>query len=245
MATNSILPAAWQVPQRFRDRLGTHAGRQRAMEHQGHLLLVLHTPPAPDDATRSGRFFWREPDGQWHSSDLGSGLGSLEKHLSQYAEQINRFEQEEENADGAEDYFRVLLGVAPLLRASRHLHETLQQARTMIPHDRDIINLRDRAGELERSAELLYADAKNGLDYAQARRAEEQSEAALSMSVAAHRLNLLVAFFFPIATLATLFGTNLVHGFETRDAPLPFLILVTLGLTCGVILTRFVTIRRR
>ena len=59
MTNRSILPAVWQVPQEFRDRLGDRAGRQRAMAADGHLLLVLHRPPGPEDAERSGRFFWR------------------------------------------------------------------------------------------------------------------------------------------------------------------------------------------
>ena len=69
-----ILPSAWQVPAAIRNRLGSRVGRQRTMAADGHLLLVLHAPPKPDDPERVGRFFWRNPQGEWLSKDLGSGI---------------------------------------------------------------------------------------------------------------------------------------------------------------------------
>ena len=56
------------------------------------------------------------------------------------------------------------------------------------------------------------------------------------MSVAAHRLNILAAFFFPLATLSAIFGMNLRHGFETEPWPAPFIVLIALGLGIGIIL---------
>ncbi len=70
----SIIPATWQIPAAIRNRLGNSAGRQRTMAAEDHLLLVLHAPPKPDDSERSGRFFWRSPQGDWLSKDLGSGI---------------------------------------------------------------------------------------------------------------------------------------------------------------------------
>ena len=57
------------------------------------------------------------------------------------------------------------------------------------------------------------------------------------MAVAAHRLNGLAAFFFPIATVMTIFGANLKHGLEERYWPLPFLVCAGLGLIGGIVLT--------
>lgn len=74
MSTSSLLPSAWDLPPVFRDRLGSHPGRQRAMFADGHLLLILHEPPKPDVNERLGCFFWRHPDGTWSSSGLGVGL---------------------------------------------------------------------------------------------------------------------------------------------------------------------------
>ena len=72
----TMLPTSWEVPQVFRDRLGSRVGRQRAMVAEGHLLLVLHAPPAPDQDEREGRFFWRKPDGTWVSDRMGVGQHS-------------------------------------------------------------------------------------------------------------------------------------------------------------------------
>ncbi len=57
MAEQSILPAVWDVPQKFRDRLGQIAGKQRAMSAEDHLLILLHSPPKPEEDERVGRFF--------------------------------------------------------------------------------------------------------------------------------------------------------------------------------------------
>jgi len=61
------------------------------------------------------------------------------------------------------------------------------------------------------------------------------------MSVSAHRLNLLAAFFFPIATLSTIFGMNLTSGLERAAAPIPFFLLVGAGLAFGLTLQSFLT----
>ncbi|MEX0819428.1 MAG: hypothetical protein WD070_07535, partial [Pirellulaceae bacterium] len=82
---------------------------------------------------------------------------------------------------------------------------------------------------------------KNALDVLVAKRAEEQSVASHRMSVSAHRLNMLAAFFFPIATLASIFGANLRHGWEDTWPPIPMLAVLGLGLLLGGILTMFVT----
>ena len=110
--------------------------------------------------------------------------------------------------------------------------------------DRKVLNYRDRAYALSRQAEILQADAKVALDYRIARQAEEQSRSSRQMAIAAHRLNLLAAFFFPIATLSAIFGMELRSGLETLDRPdlpLPFLAVLGLGLAGGLVLTSFVT----
>ena len=70
---------------------------------------------------------------------------------------------------------------------------------------------------IARSAELLHNDAKNALDFAVAERAEYEAESSRRALTAAHRLNTLVACFFPIATMAAIFGANLGHGLESYD----------------------------
>jgi hypothetical protein len=240
----SLLPADWDVPAKLRARLGTEAGRQRILYEDGHLVLVLHAPPEPEDTERRGRFFWRDPAGNWRVAPKGEGIANLDQHLYEYEAIIERLEQAEDAAREARDYFEILDHVNPLARASRNMYETLQQAREKVSDDRLLIVARDQAYELTRRTDLLHDDGKNGLDFAVAWQAEQQAESSYQMSVATHRLNLLVAFFFPIATLMAVFGANLRHGLEGWDqlnGPLPLLAVLGAGLVSGVILTGFVT----
>ncbi|MDA9777207.1 hypothetical protein N9D38_02105 [Rubripirellula sp.] len=230
---NRLLPATWDVPKTFRDRLGKAVGRQRMMFSDGHLLLVLHAPPERDQEERIGRFFWRKPDGTWSSNNLGSGLGSLLKHLEEYDRYLDRLEEQEQQASRARDFFEINDHLAPLLRASSNLHAVLHDARKHCPDIRELIDARDRAYGIERAAELLAVGCKNGLDYQMARQAEEQSEAGHRMAVASHRLNRIVAFFLPLATLSGLFGVNLRSGLEDVPAPYAFLGVTMIALLIG------------
>jgi hypothetical protein len=234
MVPKSILPPTWEVPTEFRKRLGEKAGRQRTMLADGHLLLVLHRPPKRDDPERIGRVFWRKPDGTWQSNELGSGSAALARHLTEYADAIERYDQQEDEATSVAQYFAVLGGMSPLVRTVRNMHAALQDAREQVPDDRDLIVLRDRAYELERSAEILLGDVRNALDFAVAQKSEEQAAASHQMAVSSHRLNMLVAFFFPIATLTAVFGANLSHPLEQIiPPPYAFLTVIGAGLLLG------------
>ena len=251
MESTGILPPVWEVPAEFRDRLGDQVGRQRAMISDDHLLLILHDPPAPDESGRDGQFFWRQPNGTWSSSKLGAGPQALGQHLDAFQKLINRFEDQDQVADNATAYFTVLHGLAPIRRSTRNMHQALQQAREMCPEDRDLINFRDRAYQIERAADLLSNDAKTSLDFLIAKRSEEHAENSEQMAHASHRLNLLAAFFFPMATLCALFGVNLKHGLETihglseitsaRAPSFPFIAMVLVGIVLGGLLTRFIS----
>ena len=237
MVPKSILPPTWDVPAAFRGRLGEKVGRQRAMLADGHLLLVLHKPPKGSDPDRAGRAFWRKPDGTWQSNELGHGPAALSRHLAEYADLIDRYDRQEDEATSVSEYFAVLEGMSPLARTIRNLHAALQDAREKMPDDRDLINARDRAYELERSGDLLLADVRNALEFAVAKKAEEQAATSHQMAVSSHRLNMLVAFFFPIATLTAVFGANLTHPLE-QIIPPPYAFFAVLGagllLGCGL-----------
>src|SRR5206468_3122651 len=112
------------------------------------------------------------------------------------------------------------------------------EARTLVPADRDLINPRDRAGEVERAVELLHGDVRNGLDFTIAHQAERQAEQAHGMAVAGYRLNLLAALFVPITALGSVFGMHLAHGLDGWATPAHFWGVVGLGLLVGVILAR-------
>jgi hypothetical protein len=236
-----LIPPLWKVPQVFRDRMGEQVGRQRSMVADGHLLLVLHAPPKPNENQRHGRFFWRDAEGQWTSKDRGTGINALNKHLEEYEELIAALDRLEEKATTSGEYFTILEQLSPVQRTATNLHRVLQEAREECPEFRELINLRDRAYGLERTAELLLAEVKNALDVLVAKRAEEHAVSSHRMSVSAHRLNVLAALFFPLATLMTIFGANLRHGWEDTWPPIPMLIVLGLGLALGGILTVFVT----
>jgi hypothetical protein len=240
----SILPLTWQVPQIFRDRLGNKVGYQRAMEADQHLLLVLHRPPKPDEVEREGRFFWRQPDASWNSSHHGGGPNALVRHLDEYEQQVRHFDEMEERATSAPEYFSVLDGLAPLLRAARHLHQVLQEARKLLPNERELINFRDRAYDIERTAELLYSDARNSLEFLVARKTEENAVSSRRMEVAAHRLNKLAAFFLPLATISALVEVDPDKLSRHAQQPLTLIVLTAAGLTAGWLLTQMIGARR-
>jgi hypothetical protein len=244
MPPKSLLPTVWNVPVEFRARLGDRVGKQRAMTAEGHLLLVLHRPPGANQAERVGRYFWREPTGGWHGFEPGGAAISLANHLAELRDLFDRLDAREDAATTAREYFEVLGAVGPVLRSSRHLHAVLQQAREALPHERDLINFRDQAYELERSFELLQGDTQNGLQHAVAWRAEQQAESSRRMALAAYRLNLLAAFFFPLATLSAVMGANLQHGLETLPPPVPFLVFVATGLAAGALLAGYLFARK-
>ena len=231
-----LIPEDWEVPAIFRQRLGDQVGRQRPMIADGHLLLVLHQPPRHDQNERRPAIFWRNPAGEWRASGDESGGTALESHFAEYHSRLLELDEQEVDARKAEELFTILSEVTPLHRSARHQHAALQEARDQIKEARDLIYFRDRTYEIERAAELLYTDAKNALDFSIARRAEEQAQSSYQMAVSSHRLNVLAAFFFPIATLSAMFGINMQHGFETEWAPQPFLVTMIGGLLIGFVL---------
>lgn len=234
------LPDEWRIPAQIRERLGDNAGRQRAMNYEGHLLLVLHAPPGPDDRNREGRLFWRAPTGSWACNTSGSVINVLKQHVKDFSDRADKLDEDLQAASCANDYFAILQSVAPLHRTARNLHTTLQQARELMPDDREIIVARDAAGDVERSFELLHMDAKNGLDYTVASRAELQSERSYEMAASAHRLNLLAAVFFPITAISSIFGMNIASGLETVPGRWLFWVVLGVGFLSGLILSRMI-----
>lgn len=236
-AMAKVIPHTWELPQKFRDRMGAGAGKQRAMVHEGHLLLVLHAVPTPGAIERDAAVFWRSPEGAWKSAGaVKGGLPALRSLVEAYTTTVAGLEDRVEKAQRAADYFKVLFAATPLLRAARNLHKTLQAAREATPNDSDIITLRDAAYEVERTADIVVADAKSGLDFCVAQRAEQQAESSEHIAVSGHKLNLIAALFFPITALGSIFGMNFIHGFETAHAPFLFWIILGIAFLSGFFL---------
>jgi len=211
------------------------------MQSEGQLLIVAHLVPEHDEASRRGILFWRDAGGEWKCSNGDPGRIALTMHMDRYSKRLDAFEQQEAAANKADDYLPLLDGLAPILRSTRNLLEALEEARKAVPDARELIDLRDRAYDLARQAELLYEDSKNSMDVAIVRRADEQAQTTHQMMVAAHRLNILAALFFPFATLGALFGTTLTDNWSWSQSPAPFFLFVLVSLLGGLALTLFVT----
>ncbi|HMO83707.1 MAG TPA: hypothetical protein PKC18_02180 [Lacipirellulaceae bacterium] len=239
---SALLPSHWDVPAELQARLGDQAGRQRTLSHDGHLLVVLHAPPSPTSARWEGGFFWGDPAGRWLPAGSSAEGGALGELLAEYERAVDAAQQAEDAAQTARDYFQLLNQLTPLARSARHLYEALQKAREEAKDDRRLLLWRDRAYAMSRSADLLQEDAKNALDFAVAQRAEEEVEPNRRVEAAGHRLNLLAAFFFPLATLVAIFGMEVRNGLEVWDdyTPLPMLAIIAVGLMLGVIVARLI-----
>lgn len=246
------VPQTWELPEAFRKRLGTTVGRQRAMESAGQLLLVLHAPPDADEVMRRGRLFWRKDDNSWLAAgEKGAGRLTLASHLDEYQQRLDRIETDVQKATTAREYFDALEKLTPLHRSAKNQHHVLQDARKMCPEVRDLIDLRDRAYQIERTAELSLQETRHLLDLAIARKAEEEAAASKRIEASAHRLNILAAWFFPVVTVSALLGIDLetasaVAGRDLRPvAPYLFGSLLLGGLIVGGILSTVVTQRHR
>lgn len=227
-----IIPPTWTVPEAIRMRLGQSSyGRQRAIVEEGHLVLVLHKPPGPDDRSREGVLFWRTPAGEWLFNRGGPGPGSLKRHIQSYADLEMKLTAEYEQAADINTLFDLMETLTPLVRAARNVHQALQTAREAIKGDTFLVEMRDQAYELGRNFELLQEDVRNAIQHRSARKAEEQAKLSEQALHASHRLNILAALFFPLTAIASVFGMNLAHGLSEQD---PGIFWVVFVLGCGL-----------
>ena len=235
---SSLLPAGWQVSPAIRNRLGREAGPQRAMYEDGHLLLILHEVPPPDGPERKPAFFWRNPAGEWKCSRYILPCGTLADYLKTFEDRLLKLEANENVASTAAQHHAVLEATSPVLRAVRGVHRVLQQAREMVKDDRELINHRDRAAALERTAELVLQDAQFGLSFIAARQSESQAESARRMAATAHRLNILAAVFLPLTAVASLLSMEVHAGVpDTREN---FWVIVAATALVGIIIAMMV-----
>lgn len=238
MNNSKILPTEWEIPQHFRARFGEEAGQQRLMVEEGHLLLVLHEPPAPGVNERQAKIFWRSPEGVWKVADAtDDGLKALQQHLHKYVYVVERLEKQLASAQRAEDFFNILRTAAPTLRAIRHMYHIFQDARNKFRDVRELIIFRDQTYELERTTELLDAEAKHALDFTIAQHSEEEAQHSREIAESSYRLNLLASLFLPTMALAGLLSMNFPETLSNFDSPLTFLTVLGVGIGLGYYLT--------
>jgi len=228
-----ITPPTWNLPEPIRIRLGQSSyGRQRAIVEEGHVLLILHKPPGPDDRAREGVLFWRNPAGEWQSNRGGPGPGGLKRHVQSYLDLESQYSAEYEKSPEINALFDLMEILTPLARAGRNMHQALQAAREAIKGDTFLIEMRDLAYEVERNLELLSEDVRNEIQHRTVRKAEEQARLSEQAVQASHRLNILAALFFPLTAIASIFGMNLMHGLDEHK-PIIFWLVFAVGCVLG------------
>jgi hypothetical protein len=210
-----ITPPGWNLPEPIRARIGTKTvGRQRIIFEDGHLLIILHRPPTADDLTREGVLFWRNPDGHWKWTRGVNGGPALAAHVQSYADREAELATEYEGATDAKSLYELQAAVTPVARSARNMHSALQAARDAVKSEKLLIDMRDRAYEIERNLELLLEDIRNMIQYRTMKEAEEQSRLSAEALRASHRLNVLAAIFLPFGAIAGVFGMNFPSGFD-------------------------------
>ena len=65
---------------------------------------------------------------------------------------------------------------------------------------------------------------------------KEELEQGREMAIAGHRLNVLAAVFFPVVTIASIFGMSLKHGLEDVFSPILFWVVLLIGIVSGFVL---------
>ena len=184
------------------------------MKADGHILLILHKLPEPGAEERAARIFWRNPHGEWQSSDGGAGLADFKTHISEYDRAADQLDIRLHSERSAENYFAVLHALTPLARAAKHLAAVLQEAREEVSTDRHILLARDEMVEIERHCELMLTEAQQGMQFLATQRADEQARQSERIAVAGHRLNLLMAMCLPATAIASILSMNAEQRWE-------------------------------
>lgn len=234
------LPGGWSLPDTIVQRFGDNFGKQRAMVADGHLLLILHKLPQWGERKRKAVLFWRAPNGDWQTTLGGKGLPALQQHLKSYEKAEIAFDERYDQAGTAEEYFRLLEELAPVLHAAQNLYATLQSAREAVTSDKNLIAHRDAAANLTRNLELIHQSARNGLDFEIARQAESQARLSEESIRIANRLNIIAAIFLPLTAVAGLFGMNLPSGLS-QESPVIFWVILVAAFVLGFALKGWVT----
>lgn len=205
----SIIPKSWNVSPTIRHRVGEDVGRQRLIEEDGQILVILHQVPVVEEKShREAALFWRDEMGDWKSSPSSGGKSELNTLVKDYQRKLTELDQMLESAEDPGVIHDVIDAVTPVLRAGRHAAQVLSELRKALKDDLDILATRDMAVNMERNGDLLLQDAKSSLEYLIAKNAAAQAKDAQMAAKEAQKLNRLAAFFFPLMTLAAILGMN-------------------------------------
>ena len=205
----SIIPKSWNISATIRQRVGEEAGRQRLIAEDGEILVLLHRVPSADDkGRREAALFWYDGQGNWKSSPHSGGRSELRTLLESYQKRLRELDVSLEAVDDAVVIHSVIDEATPVARAGRHLAQVICELRKALRDDLEILSIRDQAVNMERSGDLLLQDAKSSLDFSIAKNTAAQAKDAQMAAQEARKLNRMAAFFFPLMTIAAVFGMN-------------------------------------
>jgi hypothetical protein len=137
-----------------------------------------------------------------------------------------------EKATDPSGIHEVIDEATPVARAGRHVMKVIGELRKALPADGDILAIRDMSVAMERSGELLISDAKSSLDYMIAKSSAAQARQAHEAAQEARKLNWLAAFFFPLMTIAAIFGMNDPLNMLAKNS---IWIVLLIGITLGAV----------
>ena len=231
-----IVPEVWNLPRTLRERVGPRAGRPRVMSHEGHHLLLLHQVPKDAEPDRHAVVFWRTPEGDWRCAPGRDDISTLQAHVEAYGDYLEALDARLEKSSHAEDFLGVLQAARPVQRAARHMQLAIAQLKDAVPTDEALLPIRDRAYEIERTADQLVDEANGEMQLLMARRAEEQARLSERIAVETHRLNMLAAVFLPVTALGAILGMNLENGLEHLPEPVTFWSIVAGAFLLGFVI---------
>lgn len=229
----SIIPKSWNISEAIRKRVGEGVGRQRLIAEDGELLVILHQlPTAADKGHRQAALFWCDSAGNWKSLPSSGGRSELLSLVKSYRKRIADLDLALDKAEEPSSIHAVIDEATPVDRAGRHVQQVLSELRKALPNDLDILEIRDIAVEMDRAGDLLTQDARSSLDLMIAKSSASQAKDADKAAKEAQKLNRLAAFFFPLMTIASVFGMN--EPQDTLTSPRMW-IAVGVGLLLGAI----------
>ncbi|MBN4073974.1 hypothetical protein JYT61_00275 [bacterium AH-315-E10] len=224
----------WVLPEAIENRLGPNTyGRQRVLHEGDDLLIILHDVPNADQHDREHCVFWRDGSAHLFYNGGDNGEYKLRALMERYDKRYEELEELYDNATDSQILFHLIEELIPINRACNNMTTTLQKARECVRDDLFLIEMRDFSSQLQQNYEILLSDSKTALDYRIAKYAEEQTIQGKEAVDAQHRLNILAAVFFPLTTIATIFGMNLKHGLSERSV-LVFWLVFIIGISVGI-----------
>lgn len=227
------LPAPIEPERELLDQLSNHPGNQRCVVGRDELLLITHDVPKAGIPSRDALVFWRRQDEVWVDFSGTKGFRRLGDLLDRYTRAITEQQTLLDQVDSASAVFKLARAAGPLARAARNLATAIDQTLSNDEDNRELRSFRDRAREIERSADQANLDARLALEFWQVEGVEKQQLAIEKLTRVATLLVFLIVAALPILLLGAIFGMNV------SISSVWFWLLLAAGIGAGVGLLSF------